>query len=152
MIKLKSLLEDFSNATPDTVQNPTPLPSVPSSPTMPMQFSTPAKKKLSFDDKKSLSEMVNKFNEYGQVLHNYENITKMAEDLLRISELAESYAINESGDWFDEGIIKKDMADIKKMAGDINKSAKECYARNKQMQSQFENMGHRLSRYFEIAD
>jgi hypothetical protein len=152
MIKLKSLLEDFSSNIPDTVQNPVPIPPVPSTPTMPMQYANPVKKKLSFEDKKALAEMVGKFNEYGQVLHNYENITKMAEDLLRISELAESYAINESGDWFDEGIIKKDMGDIKKMAGDINKSAKECYARNKQMQSQFENMGHRLSRYFKIAD
>lgn len=109
-------------------------------------------KKMDGNSKLKLHEMVLKFNEYGRILHEIDRIKTVAEDLLAISELAESYALNESGDWFDQNVIKMDMKEIKKIAADFNKISKECYVNNKKLVAQYENMGHRLGRYFEIKD
>lgn len=106
--------------------------------------------KLTIEQKRKLSEMVSRYNEYGKILYREKKITEIAQNLQEISDLAENYALNECGDWFEENIVKRNFQEIKKYCEQFGKLAKETQSKQHQMEALYEDMGHILERYFEI--
>jgi hypothetical protein len=108
--------------------------------------------KLTKEEKKKLLTLVNGYNKYGEALRKESEIVAAANDLAEIAKLAETYAVNESGDWFQSEIIKRDFKQFKNSADSFQKFAKECQQKMQQMNALYEDMGHVLQRYYEIAD
>lgn len=108
-------------------------------------------KKLSPQQKKDLMAKVNKFNEYGRVLRCETALMEMAKTLSEIGQMAESYAMTESGDYFQAEVVKRDFNEVKKITKDFSKRAKECYGGLQQLNALYEDMGGKMARYFEIA-
>lgn len=106
--------------------------------------------KLSPEQKKRLMEMASMFENYGQALHNEEAIVNSARAMTELCELAESYALNECGDWFQQDIVKKDMKEVKKRVMEYGKLAKECYAKMQQLGVSYQDIGHVLGRYYDL--
>lgn len=106
--------------------------------------------KLSQDQKKKLMEMAAMFENYGEVLKNEEAIVNSAKAMTELCELAQAYAINECGDWFQQDIVKKDMNELKKRAVEYGKVAKEAYARMQQLGVAHQDIGHILGRYYNL--
>lgn len=107
-------------------------------------------KKLSPQEKKALMEKVSKFNEYGHVLRCETALMEMAKTLSEIGQMAEAYAMTESGDFFQAEVVKRDFGDVKKITKDFTKLAKECYGGLQQLNALYEDMGRKMERYFEI--
>jgi hypothetical protein len=107
-------------------------------------------KKLSPQQKKELMEKVSKFNEYGKVLRCETALMEMAKNLSEIGQMAESYAMTESGDYFQAEVVKRDFNEVKKITKDFSKRAKECYGGLQQLNALYEDMGRKMERYFEI--
>jgi len=108
--------------------------------------------KLTVEQKRKLSEMVSRYNEYGKMIYREKKMTDIAKNLQEISDLAENYAINECGDWFEENIVKRNFQEIKKYCEQFGKLAKESQSKQHQMEALYEDIGHILERYFEIKD
>ncbi len=106
--------------------------------------------KLSPDQKKKLMEMASMFENYGEILKNEEAIVNSAKAMTELCELAQAYAINECGDWFQQDIVKKDMNELKKRVSEYGKVAKECYARMQQLGVAHQDIGHILGRYYDL--
>jgi hypothetical protein len=112
--------------------------------------SSEPQKKMSVEEKKQLLAMVNQYNECGKQLYNGD-IRQIAENLLKVSELAEKYALEEANeDMLQTKTIHEDMKTIRKDAAEIAKIAKEAWAANERMKACYENIGSKLSRYYEI--
>jgi len=131
----------------------------PAQPAAPVQQAAPAhqhiapieQEKMSPEQKKQLLEMMNQFNECGKSLYGYGDVRQIAEKLVKVSELAESYALQESGeDFLQVGQIQKDMKEVRKHAGDLAKCAKDAWLKNEQMKALYEKIGGNLSRYYEL--
>lgn len=106
--------------------------------------------KLSPDQKKRLMEMASMFENYGEALRNEEAIVNSARSMTELCELAEAYALNECGDWFQQDIVKKDMKEVKKRVMEYGKLAKECYAKMQQLGVSYQDIGHVLGRYYDL--
>jgi hypothetical protein len=106
--------------------------------------------KLSPDQKKRLMEMASMFENYGEALRNEEAIVNSARAMTELCELAEAYALNECGDWFQQDIVKKDMKEVKKRVMEYGKLAKECYAKMQQLGVAYQDIGHVLGRYYDL--
>lgn len=106
--------------------------------------------KLSPDQKKRLMEMASMFENYGEALRNEEAIINSARAMTELCELAESYALNEAGDWFQQDIVKRDMKEVKKRVMEYGKLAKECYAKMQQLGVAYQDIGHVLGRYYDL--
>ena len=106
--------------------------------------------KLSSEQKQKLLQMSSMFENFGECLRNEESLMNSAKGLTELCELAESYAINECGDWFNQDLVKKDMKDLKRRVLEFNKIAKEGYARMQQLGVGYQDIGHILGRYFDI--
>ncbi len=131
MIKLKTLIEE--NAASQQMVNAEP-------------------QKMTKDEKKQLAQMVAEYNEYGKVLRNVNEIADISEKLCKIAGMAETYALQESGDWMQANVAKRHFAELKKLSEGFRKLASECYENNKQMTALYEDMGHIYEKYFEIND
>jgi len=99
MIQLKTLLPENVNV-PSTQQT--------------QNVATETSSKLTVEQKRKLAEMVSRYNEYGKMIYREKKITEIAQNLQEISDLAENYALNECGDWFEENIVKRNFQEIKK--------------------------------------
>jgi hypothetical protein len=108
--------------------------------------------KLTKEEKQKLISMVGNYNEYGKHFDVAENIISTAKDLEEIVRLAETYAINESADWFQTEIIRKDFKDLRTRSKDFSKLAKETYSKMKQLESLFQDSANVLQKYYQIND
>ena len=106
--------------------------------------------KLTPQQKKELMEKVRKFNEYGKVLRCETALMEMSKTLAEIGQMAESYAMTESGDYFQAEVVKRDFNEVKKITKDFSKLSKECYGGLQQLNALYEDMGRKMERYFEI--
>jgi ribosome recycling factor len=105
MIKLKTLIEENANAVVNqqsvSVESP----------------------KMTREDKKQLSQMVAEYNEYGKVIRNINEIAQVSEKLCKIASMAETYALQESGDWMQANVAKRHFAELKKLSEGFRKLA-----------------------------
>jgi len=106
--------------------------------------------KLSSQQKNRLMELTSMYENMGQALRNEEAIVNSAKSMTELCELAEMYAVNECGDWFQQDIVKKDMKELKKRVVEYNKVAKECYSRMQQLGVAYQDIGHVLGRYYDL--
>jgi len=107
-------------------------------------------KTLSPEQKKKLMEMASMFESFGESIKHEEAILNSAKALTELCELAETYALNECGDWFQQDIVKKDMKELKKRVMEYQKVAKEGYARMQQLGVAYQDIGHILGRYYDL--
>ena len=105
---------------------------------------------LSAQDKKRLRELVSKFNEYGKVLRCETALMETSKTLDEIGRMAESYAMTESSDFMQAEVIKRDFKQVKGITQNFKKLSQECYGKIQQLNALYEDMGHVLSRYYEI--
>jgi len=106
--------------------------------------------KLTSEQKKRLQDMACMFESFGQAFQQEEAIMNSAKSFSLITKLAESYALNECGDWFQQEIVSKDMKGMKQKVQEFQKTAKECYARMQQLGVLYEDIGHVLGRYYDV--
>lgn len=106
--------------------------------------------KLSNEQKKKLQDMASMYESFGEAIKNEEAILNSARAMTELCELAEMYALNECGDWFQQDIVKKDMKELKKRVMEYNKVAKEGYARMQQLGVAYQDIGHILGRYYNL--
>jgi len=106
--------------------------------------------KLSTQEKKQLMEKVRKFNEYGKVLRCETALMEMSNNLAEIGKMAESYAMTESGDYFQAETVKRDFKEVNGITKQFSQLARECYGGLQQLNALYEDMGRKMERYFEI--
>ena len=107
-------------------------------------------KKLSPEQKKQLQEKISNFNKYGDVLRCETAIKELSTNLEEIANMAETYAMTEASDYFQQEVIKRDFKQMKGITKDFKKLAQECYGKLMQLNALYEDNGKLLERYFEV--
>ncbi len=106
---------------------------------------------LSSKQKKLASEKISKFGKYQKFIALEAKDLDVAEDICNIVDNASKYIMNETDDWFDGISVKRNLKEVKTLAKEFYKTAKERQVYTQRMQSLYEDMGNILNRYFEIA-
>ena len=107
-------------------------------------------KKLSKEQKQKLQQMASMYEKFGECLQNEEALMYSAKGLTELCELAQTYALTECGDQFQEVIVKNDMTQLKKRVAEFGKVTTEAYARMQQLGVAYLDIGHLLGRYFDL--
>ena len=105
---------------------------------------------MSPEKKKKLMELAGMYEKFGECLQNEESLMNAAKGLTELCELAESYALNECGEWFQQQIVQKDMKELKRRVGEFQKVVQETYARMQQAGVSYQDIGHILGRYYDL--
>lgn len=106
---------------------------------------------LTIYEKKQMYETIKSYNQYRKSLKS-EGVYETANKIMEAVNLAERYALKECGDWMEAKMVQRDMKDIKKDAAKLYEEAHKIKAIEKQLEMLYEQIGHRLERYFEIEE
>ena len=109
-------------------------------------------RKLSPEVKKHFLEIISTYNTFQDQMKRQSDMTEVANTLGAIVEAAKEMTLRESGDWFDNVTVKRNMTELDKMGKSFDKFAMEAKAMDERLHSLYEDMGHILNRYYEIAD
>jgi hypothetical protein len=109
-------------------------------------------KQLPTEIKKHFLEIISTFGQFGEQMNRKSDIRTIAETLGGIADAAQEYTLREGGDWFDRVTIKRNMKELKALHEKFQKESLEAKAQEQRLESLYEDMGHVLGRYFEIAD
>ena len=102
--------------------------------------------------KKHFLEIISTFGQHRENMSRKSDIRQVAETLGGIADAAQEYTLREGGDWFDRVTIKRNMNELKKLQAAFEKESVEAKAQEQRLEALYEDMGHVLGRYFEIAD
>jgi len=102
--------------------------------------------------KKHFLEIISTFGQHRESMTRKSDIRQVAETLGGIADAAQEYTLREGGDWFDRVTIKRNMNELKKLQSSFEKEAIEAKSQQERLEALYEDMGHVLGRYFEIAD
>jgi hypothetical protein len=102
--------------------------------------------------KKHFLEIISTYNQHREGMSRKSDIMQIAETLGGIADAAQEYTLREGGDWFDRVTIKRNMSELKKLQTSFEKEAVEAQSQQQRLEALYEDMGHVLGRYFEIAD
>jgi hypothetical protein len=102
--------------------------------------------------KRHFLEIISTYNQHREGMSRKSDIMQIAETLGGIADAAQEYTLREGGDWFDRVTIKRNMTELKKLQTSFEKEAVEAQSQQQRLEALYEDMGHVLGRYFEIAD
>jgi len=120
-MKLKSLIENFNEET-----------------------------KVGKAEKVAFLQEVSKFNEYGSTIYRTEDLKRVSKAITELVNRAEKITLQETDEWFDEVTVKRNMKAIKEGAKQFDKAVSEVSKLQQRLESLYEEIGHNLSRYYEI--
>ena len=102
--------------------------------------------------KKHFLEIISTYGQHRENMSRKSDIRQVAETLGAIADAAQEYTLREGGDWFDRVTIKRNMNELKKLQTAFEKESVEAKAQEQRLEALYEDMGHVLGRYFEIAE
>ena len=102
--------------------------------------------------KRHFLEIISTYGQHREGMSRKSDIRQVAETLGGIADAAQEYTLREGGDWFDRVTIKRNMTELKKFQAAFEKEAVEASAQQQRLEALYEDMGHVLGRYFEIAE
>jgi hypothetical protein len=102
--------------------------------------------------KRHFLEIISTYGQHREGMSRKSDIRQVAETLGGIADAAQEYTLREGGDWFDRVTIKRNMTELKKFQSAFEKEAVEASAQQQRLEALYEDMGHVLGRYFEIAE
>jgi hypothetical protein len=102
--------------------------------------------------KRHFLEIISTYGQHREGMNRKSDIMQIAETLGGIADAAQEYTLREGGDWFDRVTIKRNMNELKKLQAGFEKEAVEAKSQQERLEALYEDMGHVLGRYFEIAD
>lgn len=102
--------------------------------------------------KKHFLEIISTYGQHRENMSRKSDIRQVAETLGAIADAAQEYTLREGGDWFDRVTIKRNMNELKKLQSAFEKESIEAKSQEQRLEALYEDMGHVLGRYFEIAE
>jgi hypothetical protein len=106
--------------------------------------------KVELNEKAAFLQEVAKFNEYGNTIYRTDSLKEAAKAVSKIVENAERIALQETDEWFDDLTVKRNMKSLKSNNEQFMKTVGEVSKLQQRLESLYEEMGHTLSRYYEI--
>ena len=95
---------------------------------------------------------VSNFNSYGNEIYREGNLRELAQRLSRLAETAKAHTLQAPEDWFDKITVNRNMKELTGLSNQFKKVATEAQALQERMSGLYEDMGHILSRYYEINE
>jgi len=103
-------------------------------------------------DEGAFLEAVGKYNKIGSFIHREGNLKDVAEHLSKLAKTARAHTLRETDDWFDKVTVNRNMKELNGLAGSFQKVATEAQAMQERMAGLYEDMGHIISRYYDINE
>tara|TARA_Y100001937_G_scaffold28744_1_gene41484 strand:- start:235 stop:876 length:642 start_codon:yes stop_codon:yes gene_type:complete len=93
---------------------------------------------------------IGQFSSFGNEIYREGNLKELASRLSKLAETAKQHTLQETEDWFDKITVNRNMKELTSLSGQFKKVATEAQSLQERMSTLYEDMGHILSRYYEV--
>ena len=107
---------------------------------------------LTREEKRNIMDSVARFNEFGSKIYKTHEIAEMVEAIREMTKGASQLALQETDGWFDAVTVKRDMKEVATSTKLFEKAAKELSTLQQRLESVFEDIGHKLGKYYNIQE
>ena len=107
---------------------------------------------LTREEKRDIMDGISKFNDFGAKLYKTNEIAEMVEAIKNMTAGASQLALQETDGWFDGVTVKRDMKEVNNSVKLFEKAAKELSTLQQRLESVFEDVGHKLGKYYNISE
>ena len=108
--------------------------------------------KIKSSSKRAVIEAVANFNAFGESIYSKSDLKEVVKSITELCENATKLALQEQDDWFDSVTVKRDMKEISNILKEFVKASTESLSSQQRLESLYEDLGHKLGRYYEIAE
>tara|TARA_A100001201_G_scaffold51449_1_gene51033 strand:- start:1001 stop:1687 length:687 start_codon:yes stop_codon:yes gene_type:complete len=107
---------------------------------------------LTREEKRNIMDSIAKFNDFGAKVYKTHEISEMVEAIRELTKGASQLALQETDGWFDAVTVKRDMKEVATSTKLFEKAAKELSTLQQRLESVFEDIGHKLGKYYDISE
>ena len=107
---------------------------------------------LSKEQKKAYMESIAKYNQFKENLYRSADLREMAKNVTELVQMAESVALTENDDWFDNVTVQRNVKSLRQNVKEFNKTANEVQLQQQRLEALYEDIGTTLNRYFHIDE
>lgn len=106
--------------------------------------------KYSKEERQAFLESIKQFNQYRNEVFRSAKLKEISEQIGHLVESAEAFTLKETDQWFDNMTVSRDLKELKNDYKLFEKTCKEITQYQQRLESLYENIGTRLSRYYEM--
>tara|TARA_B100001094_G_C18147469_1_gene781653 strand:+ start:30 stop:725 length:696 start_codon:yes stop_codon:yes gene_type:complete len=107
---------------------------------------------LTREEKRNIMDSVSKFNDFGSKIYKTNEIAEMVQAIREMTKGASQLALQETDGWFDGVTVKRDMKEVATSTKLFEKAASELSTLQQRLESVFEDIGHKLGKYYNIQE
>lgn len=108
--------------------------------------------KLTTEEKREFLAKISEYNKFGKAIYNENDLVEIAKQLSEIAEVAETMAMTESNETFDNITVGRNMKDLRNLTGQFSKVATEAQSLKQRLTGLYEDMGVIMNRYFDVKE
>jgi|21_taG_2_1085346.scaffolds.fasta_scaffold00254_26 hypothetical protein len=108
--------------------------------------------KVTKEDRKAFLENISNFSSFGKNIYREASLKETVQSIKELTETAGHIALSEGDDWFDNMSVKRDMTEVSRATKLFEKAAKEMSVLQQRTESLYEEIGMRLSKYFDMNE
>ena len=108
--------------------------------------------KLTKEEKAEFLENISNFSNFGKNIYREASLKETVQAIRELTEKASHVALQEGDDWFDNMSVKRDMTEISRATKLFEKTAKDMSVLQQRTESLYEEIGMRLSKYFDMNE
>tara|TARA_R110002012_G_scaffold161025_2_gene323167 strand:- start:337 stop:1089 length:753 start_codon:yes stop_codon:yes gene_type:complete len=108
--------------------------------------------RLNSKNKKQVLEAIANFNAFGESIYSKSNMKEVVQSISELCENATKLALQEHDDWFDSVTVKRDMKEVAGILKEFVKASTESQSTQQRLESLYEDLGHKLGRYYDISE
>lgn len=106
--------------------------------------------KYSKEERKAFMEKVRNFGNLKNEIYRSKRLSEIASELGEMIEQCEVFTLKETDEWFDKPTVSRDMKDLKTSFKIFEQTSKEIGGLQQRLEACYENIGQKLSRYYEV--
>ena len=108
--------------------------------------------KMTKEERASFLEAVSNFHQLGEMVYSSGRLKEVATTLKSIVERAEKMTLSETEHWFDNVTTSRHMKQMNEAMKVFEKTANEMSSMQQRLESEYEDMGTVLNRYYKIGE
>ena len=108
--------------------------------------------RLNSKNKRQVLEAIANFNAFGESIYSKSNMKEVVQSISELCENATKLALQEHDDWFDSVTVKRDMKEVAGILKEFVKASTESQSTQQRLESLYEDLGHKLGRYYDISE
>ena len=108
--------------------------------------------RLNSKSKRQVLEAIANFNAFGESIYSKSNLKEVVKSISELCENATKLALQEHDDWFDSVTVKRDMKEVAGILKEFIKASTESQSTQQRLESLYEDLGHKLGRYYDISE